>query len=99
MQAELGGAYTCSSDGVVCADVTYADVFGQGLLNLANAVKGPGYFDANRLSSGDFVNNEYVYTVDVQEYDSTWSNNIGQVKSKTENTDADVGLKNRAPVL
>lgn len=93
VQAELGGAYTCSSDGVVCADVTYADVFGQGLLNLANAVKGPGYFDANRLSSGDFVNNEYVYTVDVQEYDSTWSNNIGQVKSKTENTDADVGLK------
>lgn len=93
VQAEMGGAYTCSSEGVVCVDVTYADVFGQGLLNLANAVKGPGYFDANRLSSGDFVNNEYVYTVDVQEYDSTWSNNIGQVKSKTENTDADVGLK------
>ncbi len=93
VQAEMGGAYTCSSEGVVCVDVTYADVFGQGLLNLANAVKGPGYFDANRLSSGDFVNNEYVYTVDVQEYDSTWSNNIGQVKSQTENTDADVGLK------
>lgn len=93
VQAEMGGAYTCSSEGVVCVDVTYADVFGQGLLNLANAVKGPGYFDANRLSSGDFVNNEYVYTVNVQEYDSTWSNNIGQVKSKTENTDADVGLK------
>lgn len=93
VQAELGGAYTCSSNGVVCADVTYTDVFGQGLLNLANAVKGPGYFDANRLSSVDFVNNEYIYTVDVQEYDSTWSNNIGQVKSKTENTGADVGLK------
>ncbi|MGN1080432.1 MAG: S8 family serine peptidase [Alphaproteobacteria bacterium] len=95
VQAEMGGAYTCSSEGVVCADVTYTDVFGQGLLNLANAVKGPGYFDANRLSSGDFVNNEYVYTVNVQEYDSTWSNNIGQVKSKTENTGADVGLKKR----
>lgn len=93
VQAEMGGAYNCSSETVVCVDVTYADVFGQGLLNLANAVKGPGYFDANRLSSGDFVDNEYIYTVNVQEYDSTWSNNIGQVKSKTENTGADVGLK------
>ena len=89
----MGGAYTCSSDGVVCADVSYTDVFGQGLINLANAVKGPGYFDANRLTSADFIDNQYVYTIDVQNYDSTWSNNIAQVKSKTENTNADVGLK------
>ncbi len=93
VRAETGGMYTCSSAGIVCADVTYADVFGQGLLNLAAAVKGPGYFDANRLSSADFFTNQYLYTVNVQEYDSVWSNNIGQVKSKTGNTNANVGLK------
>ncbi len=93
VQAEMGGAYTCSTEGVFCVDVSYADVFGQGVLNLANAVKGPGYLDANRLKLSDFTGTQYVYTVDVQEYDSTWSNNIGQVKSKTENIDADVGLK------
>ena len=94
VQAELGGAYTCSSASVVCADVSYSDVFGQGLINLANAVKGPGYLDANRLdSTTDFVNNQYVYTIDVQGYDSIWSNNISQIKSKTSNTTAEVGLK------
>lgn len=92
VQAELGGGYTCSSENVVCADVSYTDVFGQGLLNLGKAVKGPGYFDANRLSDSDYDGTQYLYPVDTKEYDSVWSNNIGQLKSKTSST-ANVGLK------
>lgn len=94
VRAELGGSYLCSSSGVFCEDVTYSDVFGQGIINLANAVKGPGYLDANRLNvTSDFADNQYFYTVNVQTYDSVWSNNIAQVKSKTDKTSANVGLK------
>ncbi len=100
VQAELGGAYSCSSGGVYCVDVSYSDVFGQGIIDLASAIKGPGYLDANRLSEQtDYVNNEYVYTIDVQNYDSTWSNNISQRKAtasastSTNHPEANVGLK------
>lgn len=91
VQSELGGGYTCDSETVVCADVSYADVFGQGLLNLGKAVRGPGYFDANRLDNADFDGTQFLYSVDTQGYDSTWSNNIGQVKK--DGSDTNVGLK------
>ena len=87
----FGGGYSCDSENVECVEVSYEDVFGQGLLNLGKAVKGPGYFDANRLVAADFDGSQYLYPVDTKEYDSTWSNNIGQVKK--DGNEADVGLK------
>ena len=89
---ELGGDTSCSSESVVCVDVSYADVFGQGLLNLENAVKGPGYFDIGRLSNADFWDSQYWYTVDTKGYDSVWSNDIGQVQADAATEEANVGL-------
>ena len=91
VQSELGNSYNCSSEKVVCVDVSYADVFGQGVLNLEKAIKGPGYFDANRLSDADHDGTQYLYSIDTQNYDSTWSNNIGQVKK--DGNESNVGLK------
>ena len=82
---------TCSGGNISCFDVSYEDVFGQGLLNLGKAVKGPGYFDANRLSEDDYDGTQYLYSIDTKEYNSTWSNNIGQVKK--DGNEANVGLK------
>lgn len=41
----------------------------------------------------DTALNQYFYSVDTKGYYSTWSNSIGQVKSETEHTDANIGLK------
>ncbi|MBO4643660.1 MAG: S8 family serine peptidase [Alphaproteobacteria bacterium] len=93
VRSELGAGYTCDSETVVCVDVSYADVFGQGLLNLGKAVRGPGYFDANRLVSADYDGNQYLYPVNTQGYDSIWSNNIGERRNISEHPEAPVGLK------
>lgn len=94
VMAELGNGKTCASAGVECNDVTYAEVFGYGIIHAGRAVRGPGYLDANRLkNSSDYDGVQYVYTVDTQTYDSLWSNNIGQKKSENGHLDADVGLK------
>lgn len=95
VQNALGSGFSCSSESVNCADVSYADVFGQGLLNLENAVKGPGYFDIGRLSVSDYRDSQYWYTVDTKGYDSVWSNDIGQVQANSAGADAEevnVGL-------
>ncbi|MBR1777381.1 MAG: autotransporter domain-containing protein [Alphaproteobacteria bacterium] len=98
VQSKLGSGYTCDSDGVVCADVSYADVFGQGLLNLENAVKGPGFFDIGRLTTSDYSDSQYWYTVDTAGYDSIWSNDIGQVQASSDDSsseEANVGLRKK----
>ncbi|MDR1946999.1 MAG: S8 family serine peptidase, partial [Desulfovibrio sp.] len=60
----------------------YLALFGAGIVNAGKAVRGPGYFDANRLDNGDrydYKNTLYaLYPVDTMGYDSIWSNDIGE---------------------
>ena len=80
-------------------EVDLSEVFGVGLLDLATAVKGPKTLDANRLSSGDFFGNEYLYTVDVPSKleGLAFSNPIAQKKKLKEDgttyEDYNVGLR------
>lgn len=102
---ELGAGKSCSSEGVYCNNVSYQDVFGQGLLNVADAVKGLAVLDAARLTTADFNQDygQFFYTVNTQGLEGTWSNDIGQKKYESESEDptaeelqyagADLGLK------
>ncbi len=69
------------------SDAAYEELFGQGVLNAGKAVRGPGYFDADRLlpedKSTENGNNYAIYSVDTKGYDSVWSNDIGQKKAST----------------
>jgi len=60
--------------------VTFASVYGQGLLNLGLAVRGPASLDANRLTAED-VSTRYgsaLYAVDTQGYTALFGNDISQ---------------------
>ncbi|MFA6881732.1 MAG: S8 family serine peptidase [Aminobacterium sp.] len=62
-------------------------VFGQGLLDVGKAVRGPGLFNARRLSSHD-INIQYgiaqaLYSIDTHGYYSVWSNDIGEKRAIT----------------
>ena len=87
-------SYSCS-DGIVCNDVSYADVFGQGLINAGEAVKGPKYLDPKRLTTADYDSSrqQYFYSVNTAGYDSVWSNNLSPKEEAGEETPAKVGLK------
>ncbi|MBO4643661.1 MAG: S8 family serine peptidase [Alphaproteobacteria bacterium] len=78
-----------------CNEVTFEDVFGQGLLNVGDAVKGLKYLDADRLTASDYNEslNQYFYTVNTQGYNSTWSNDIEEKRNTSAHEDAAVGLK------
>lgn len=93
--AAAGLGHSCGGS-VSCHEVTFEDVFGQGLLNVGDAVKGIKYFDANRLTASDYdtAMKQFFYSVDTLGTNSTWSNDIGQVKAAAgQYTQADVGLK------
>lgn len=81
---------------ILCNQVTFEDVFGQGLLNVGDAVKGLKYLDADRLTAENYDEElgQFFYTVDTKGYDSEWANNIGEKKNSTETySSAGVGLK------
>lgn len=65
-------------------EAEYAQLFGQGILNVAKAVRGPGYLNAQRLSAakdlsrGKFGGDFALYTVDTKGFESVWSNNVGE---------------------
>ena len=75
--------------------LSYESIFGQGLLDLDSAVKGPKTFDANRLTAADYKNGEWYYTVNVNKGQEgiPFAHNITQTKNTTTNTTANVGLK------
>jgi autotransporter-associated beta strand protein len=60
--------------------VTFASVFGQGLLNVGLAVRGPASLDANRLASSDSSATYRcaLYGVDTQGYTAVFGNDISQ---------------------
>ena len=57
-------------------------MFGQGLLDAGKAVRGPGLFNARRLTDADYSNTyskaQALYKVDTQGYNSIWSNDIAE---------------------
>ena len=65
-------------------------MFGQGIVDAGSAVKGLGAINVRRLDSSD-ISNDYtvvgknekqaLYTVDTQGYNSTWSNDISEIRA------------------
>lgn len=65
-------------------------LFGQGIVDAGSAVKGLGAINVRRLDSSD-ISNDYtvvgknekqaLYTVDTQGYNSTWSNDISEIRA------------------
>lgn len=60
-------------------------LFGQGILDVAKAMKGLATLDANRLNDSDVSSayagqNEAYYTLDTQNHNATFSNDINQKK-------------------
>jgi autotransporter-associated beta strand protein len=62
------------------ATVSFEDVFGQGILNVGLAVRGPAILDANRLSKSDYSSTYgcALYSVNTRGYTGVWSNDISQ---------------------
>lgn len=65
--------------------VSKESLFGQGILDVAKAMKGLATLDANRLNGSDVSNtyagqNEAYYTIDTQGYEAIFSNDINQKK-------------------
>lgn len=67
-------------------------VFGQGIVDAGKAVNGLGAINVRRLDKSDISENytvqgcdektaQALYTVDTQGYNSTWSNNIGEIRA------------------
>lgn len=87
-------------------------VFGQGIVDAGKAVNGLGAINVRRLDKSDIsskytvqgnLEKQALYTVDTQGYNSTWSNNIGEIRAgyiaenplgdaytKFEGTDSDI---------
>lgn len=65
--------------------VSKESLFGQGILDVAKAMKGLATLDANRLNDSDVSSayagqNEAYYTLDTQNHNATFSNDINQKK-------------------
>ena len=67
-------------------------IFGQGIVDAGKAVNGLGAINVRRLDKSDISSNytvagvngkteQALYTVDTQGYNSTWSNNIGEIRA------------------
>ena len=71
-------------------DVPWAELIGQGVVDAGAAVRGPGALSARRLTSTDISNSytlngttgkQALYSIDTQGYDSTWSNDIKEIRA------------------
>ena len=65
-------------------------IFGQGIVDAGKAVNGLGAINVRRLDKSDIsskytvqgnLEKQALYTVDTQGYNSTWSNNIGEIRA------------------
>lgn len=76
----------------VYENVPYEIVYGQGIVNAGNAVKGLGTLNARRLGKEDISSsnnrvNKYLsktqalYTINTMGFDSTWNNDISETKA------------------
>ena len=87
--AELASEYVAAYP--VCAhyNVPMEKLIGQGVLDVGKAVDGPGALNARRLGKSDISGaytvkgkaaKQALYKVDTQGYDSTWHNDIKEVR-------------------
>ena len=87
--AELASEYVAAYP--VCAhyNVPMEELIGQGVLDVGKAVDGPGALNARRLGKSDISGaytvkgkaaKQALYKVDTQGYDSTWHNDIKEVR-------------------
>jgi|GEM_PF-858797 len=62
------------------SSVAFADVYGQGILDVGLAVRGPAILDANRLARTDYSSTyqSALYSVNTQGYTGVWSNDISE---------------------
>ena len=74
------GATVVTSTAGLAQTVAFEDVFGQGILNVGLAVRGPAILDANRLASTDYSATYHcaLYGVNTQGYTGVWSNDISE---------------------
>ncbi|WP_094605918.1 S8 family serine peptidase [Sporomusa silvacetica] len=62
-------------------------VFGQGLLDVGKAVRGPGLLNARRMDfsnyspANEFGKAQALYSIDTQGYNSVWSNDIAEKRA------------------
>lgn len=83
--------YILGSDNIVFYQNVPLDVvFGQGIVDAGKAVNGLGAINVRRLDKSDISEiytvqgrseKQALYTVDTQGYNSTWSNNIGEIRA------------------
>ena len=72
---------------VVYDNVPREMVFGQGLLDVGAAVRGPGLLNARRLDyssyspAAEYGKEQALYAINTAGYDSVWSNNIGETRA------------------
>lgn len=75
---------------VVYNNVPLDVIFGQGIVDAGKAVNGLGAINVRRLDKSDISSaytvqgsseKQALYTVDTQGYNSTWSNNIGEIRA------------------
>ena len=83
-------------------NVPLQELIGQGVVDAGAAVEGPGALNARRLSSSDISSSytvngtaaqQALYSVDTQDYDSVWSNDIKEIKAgyiASDSTEADL---------
>jgi len=71
-------------------DVPWQELIGQGVVDAGAAVRGPAALNARRLESSDISSSytlsgttgkQALYTIDTQDYDSTWSNDIKEIRA------------------
>ncbi|MFC3394568.1 autotransporter domain-containing protein [Brenneria rubrifaciens] len=85
---------------IVLPEDEYQSLFGQGIVNANRAVQGPGALNARRLAESDIgggaTGGDYaLYGIDTQGMDSTWGNDITQIRNKNPQSalfGRDVGL-------
>ncbi|RLM25879.1 serine protease [Brenneria alni] len=85
----------------ILSEDEYQSLFGQGIVNAYKAVQGPGALNARRLAESDIGGGASggayaLYGIDTQGMDSTWGNDITQVRNQnTQSTlfERDVGLR------
>ena len=64
--------------------LSFADVYGQGILDIAKAMGGLGKLDANRMSTSDIRGKQAIYEINTQGHNAIFSNDISQVLWKEE---------------
>ena len=73
-----GSSLGLTTTNITVEKKTKEEVYGQGIVDAAKALKGLAEIDVNRLSANDVENGTGFYTLDVQGYNALFENDIDQ---------------------